>query len=84
MKLRVIASGLTSRGAKVFLDDKELRGCTSLDVSLKVDDCNRAVLRFIPTEVEVEGEFKVETKRHKFISINPNWSWGSLLRRGRR
>jgi len=72
MKLRIVAPNTTSRNAKIFLDDRELKGCVLLDVSLKVNELNHAVIEFIPTELEIEGDFDVEIRKHEFLTLNPS------------
>jgi len=76
VKLRVVAPDATGRDAKIFLDDKELKGCVLLDVSLKANEPNYAVIEFVPTELEIEGDFEIETKRHEFSTLNPSLEKG--------
>jgi len=60
MKLKVIAPGTTGKGVKIFLDGKELHSCTGLQVNLEEGEVNEAVLCFVPSEIEIEGEFKIK------------------------
>jgi len=60
MKLKVIAPGSAGTLAKIFLDEKELNGCKGLQVNLEEGEVNEAVLHFIPSKIEIEGEFKIK------------------------
>jgi len=62
MKLKIIAPDVMGRHTKIFLDDKELTHVTDVDISLQAGSLNTATITFIPTEIEVEGEFGIRTR----------------------
>lgn len=63
MKLKITVPNSNSlTGAKVYLDDKEVQGITRVNVNLAVGEVNSASIEFIPTSIEIEGDFEVVAK----------------------
>jgi hypothetical protein len=58
-KLRIVAPGMTSHNAQVYLDDKPLERVTGVLVTMAVDEVNHATISFYPSEIEIEGEVGV-------------------------
>ena len=70
MKLKIVTPNMLgpdefgaghAPGTKVYLDDKELKMVCAVNVDMRVGQVNSATIEFIPTEIDIEGDFVVET-----------------------
>lgn len=55
-RLRLIVPQANGFGTRIFLDDKELKGVTAIDLKIRLDQPNEATISFIPDSVNFEGE----------------------------
>lgn len=53
MNVRIQMDGHGS--GKVFIDDKELEGCTGLTLKCRAHEANELILSFMPNSVTYEG-----------------------------
>ena len=60
MKLKIIAPNIVGHEVKLYLDDKKLENVTDITVNISACKINQAIITFIPTELEIEGDFKVD------------------------
>ena len=55
--------------AKVFLDDKELKGVIAIDINMVAGELYTATITVVPKDIHIEGNFQVYKKEEVITRV---------------